>query len=210
MRQGTRGLSGIATGIVSVACAGALVAGTASGVSAARVGFAGADTAWVAMNPADDLDGLFAELKAARDPAHAEAIEDRIWQIWSKSGNAGVDSLFEIGMIAILHGDYSSALAFFEQVTERAPNFAEGWNKRASVEYQLGDLDAALRDVERTLAIERRHFGAMSGRALIYIAVGDDKDALQMFERALAINPASIGLRRQVQRLRDKLGFRAV
>jgi tetratricopeptide (TPR) repeat protein len=203
-------LGRIATAVVVVACAGAMVAGTASGVNAARVGFAGADTAWVALNPADDLDDLFAQLKATRDPGHAEAIEDRIWQIWSKSGDTGVDSLFQIGMIAILHGDYPSALAFFEQVTERAPNFAEGWNKRASVEYQLGDFDAALRDVERTLTIERRHFGAMSGRALIYIAVGDDKDALRMFERALSINPASIGLQRQVQRLRDKLGFRAV
>jgi tetratricopeptide (TPR) repeat protein len=193
MRHASDGLGRAA---VVLALASVLVAGSAPGTP--NFGL-----------PDDGLDDLFSRLREARSAQEAARIEDRIYELWSRSGNAEVDSIFRTAMVAVVNGEYRTALLDFEEVTRRAPHFAEGWNKRASVEYQLGDYEAAVRDIDRTLELERRHFGAMSGRGLIHLANGDTQGALRMFERALSLNPASSGLKRQVDRLRSQLGYRS-
>jgi tetratricopeptide (TPR) repeat protein len=100
---------------------------------------------------------------------------------------------------------YDAALDAYDEVTEIAPDFAEGWNKRATVNYLIGDFDESISDVERTLSLEPRHFGALSGLALIALALGEEEQAIDAFEAALEIHPQMSGATRQIRALRAKL-----
>ena len=159
---------------------------------------------------ADSLDALFGALHRASTEQEARALEDRIWAIWSASGRADVDSLLSLGAAATVEGRYDDALERLDLVTGLAPGFAEGWNRRATVHYLRGDYEQALSDLDRTLALEPRHFGALAGRALVLLSLGDERSALVSFERVLALSPASLATRRQVERLRGRVGMRAV
>ena len=91
-----------------------------------------------------------------------------------------------------------------------APDFAEGWNKRATVHYLMGNYDKSLSDVAKTLALEPRHFGALSGRGLIYIELEDEKRALEAFEEALAIHPNLVSAAINAKALRERLRKREI
>lgn len=151
------------------------------------------------------LDLLFEQLKASPDPAAARSIESRIWAIWQHSDDRDVAALMLRGIAAMNRGEYDAALEVFGHVVEQAPQFAEGWNKRATVHYLRGEYAASMRDVQRTLALEPRHFGALSGMGLIFMATGDDEGALQAFEEVLRIAPQAEDTRQQIRRLRRKL-----
>ncbi len=109
------------------------------------------------------------------------------------------------GIEAMSRGNYEAALSAFSRVVEAEPDFAEGWNKRATVYYLMGDFGASVRDVERTLTLEPRHFGALSGLGLIYLVVGEDLPALKAFEAALEVNPYLRGARKHSEELRRRL-----
>src|SRR6476646_8072318 len=81
------------------------------------------------------------------------------------------------------------AMPILDDIVMRAPDWAEGWNKRATVLYILGEQDRSLADIEHVLALEPRHFGALSGIGLIRIAKGQPREALAAYRRALAVNP---------------------
>ena len=85
------------------------------------------------------------------------------------------------------------------------PDFAEAWNKRATVHYLMGDYVASVHDIQQTLALERRHFGALSGLGMIYEAIGRPSAALRSFEAALAINPHLDATRQRIEELRREL-----
>ena len=156
------------------------------------------------------LDGLFAKLKAAPDVTQARDIERQIWIIWMDSGRKDVNQLMSSGVQELVHHRLDAALKTFDQVVEMAPDFAEGWNKRATVEYLQDDLDDSVRDIRRTLALEPRHFGALSGMGLIFLERGDDAGALGAFEQVLKLNPQAVGARQRVKELRKKLRDQAV
>ena len=103
-------------------------------------------------------------------------------------------------------GDLDSAIAEFDALVSVAPNFAEGWNKRATALYLAGRYTESVRDIQRTLALEPRHFGALSGLGTIYLIIANDRGALDAFEAVLALNPHLEGVRRQVESLRNDLG----
>ena len=151
------------------------------------------------------LDGLFERLQHTPDPAEARALEQRIWGIWLESDDAAVDRLMQQGLAALQGQHYATALEAFDHMVQRAPEFAEGWNKRATVHYLLGDWRASVRDIQRTLALEPRHFGALFGLGLIYDALDEPEAALQSFEATLALNPHSESTRQMVERLRRQL-----
>lgn len=151
------------------------------------------------------LDQLFARLKASPSARKAQAIEQTIWRLWTHAGIEKVDAEMAAGALAMAVGEYKAALRSFDAVVKMAPDFAEGWNKRATVEYLLGDFDASVGDIERTLALEPRHFGALSGLGLIYLAIGKERAAIRVFEGALAIHPHLPGARTRIKRLRSKL-----
>jgi len=154
---------------------------------------------------APELDGLFGALKVAGSAAEASVVEGRIWRLWGRSGDPQVDALLDEGILAMESGALAVAIERFSEVVRRAPGFAEGWNKRATAHYLHDDLAASMTDIERTLALEPRHFGAISGMGLIFLRRGDPVGALDAFERVLEIHPRSSSARVHVKRLRERL-----
>jgi len=150
------------------------------------------------------LDDLFSRLSAA-GAGEAHTIERSIWNIWAESSDEAISTLMDQGVTAMARGDLSGALGKFDQIVTIAPDFAEGWNKRATVFYMIGDFPESLHDIERTLALEPRHFGALSGRGLVYVELGEDELALESFEAALAINPRLTGAGKNAEILRKRL-----
>jgi tetratricopeptide (TPR) repeat protein len=154
------------------------------------------------------LPALFQQLKDAKTPDDARAVELRIWEIWTLSGRDDVDKLMREGTTALTRHRLDDALADFDRVVKMAPDFAEGWNKRATVRWLMDDLAGSVRDIQRTLALEPRHFGALSGMGLIFMERGDARGALEAFEAVLRIYPLSPGVRERVDALRKLLGDR--
>jgi tetratricopeptide (TPR) repeat protein len=135
------------------------------------------------------LEGLFASLLAAPGPAEAQQIEGLIWRVWVESDDGAVRGLMHDGIQAMNRGDHRHALGKFDQMVLIAPDFAEGWNKRATVHYLLGNYERSLADIAKALDLEPRHFGALSGRGLVYVKLEDERRALEAFEAALEIHP---------------------
>ncbi len=160
--------------------------------------------AWCDQND-PRLDQLFALLVEAPDVEPARAVEQRIWSLWLESDDRAVTLLMRQGMAAMARDDLGAALRAFDQVVKIAPDYAEGWNKRATVHYLRGDFGASLADIRKTLALEPRHFGALSGRGLVYVALGDEVRALEAFEAALEIHPNLYAAKRNAEILRKRL-----
>lgn len=163
---------------------------------------------WPRHAPADQLDkrldALFGKLKSAA-PADAQTVEKTIWKIWAETADIDARFPFARGLEAMGEENYREALDFFTETTRRAPNFAEAWNKRATVAYLMGDYAQSVSDIERTLALEPRHFGALSGLGLINLALDRDAQALKAFEAALAVNPHMPAVQARVKELKEKL-----
>ncbi|MDA7947273.1 MAG: tetratricopeptide repeat protein, partial [Hyphomicrobiaceae bacterium] len=134
------------------------------------------------------LNDLFTALKTS-EAVEAVAAERKIWAIWLETPDRKIRELLDVGIIHMNGGANAEALKSFDEIVALAPDFAEGWNKRATVHYLLGNFDASLADIEKTLALEPRHFGALSGRGLIYSKLEDLEKALTAFEAALDIHP---------------------
>jgi len=156
----------------------------------------------VARQDDPKLDDLFDQLQLVESPHQAVNLTHLIWGIWSASGSATTDLLFRRGAKALATGDLAGALTRFTAVTEIDPEFAEGWNKRATVLFMMGDLEGSIADVRRTLALEPRHFGALSGLGMIYSAQDKYDEAVAAFRRALAANPHLPGARESIKRLK--------
>jgi tetratricopeptide (TPR) repeat protein len=151
------------------------------------------------------LDGLFERLRHTPDPVEARALEQRIWGLWLETDDAAVNRLMQQGVLALQGQRYPVALQAFDRMVEQAPRFAEGWNKRATVHYLMGNWRASVRDIQRTLALEPRHFGALFGLGLIYDALEEPEAALRSFEATLALNPHSESTRQMIEQLRRQL-----
>jgi tetratricopeptide (TPR) repeat protein len=151
------------------------------------------------------LDALFERLQETRSPLEARMTEQQIWQVWLESGNAAVDRLMAQGIVAMREEHYDDALRAFDRMVGQAPDFAEAWNKRATVHYLLGNWTASVLDIERTLALEPRHFGALFGLGLIYDALEQPEAALRSYEATLQLNPNSESARTRIEELRRQL-----
>jgi tetratricopeptide (TPR) repeat protein len=151
------------------------------------------------------LPDLFADLASAASVEDAFRIESRIWDIWTRHDEAKIDALMSAGRRKMQPGAYDEALAIFNKIVAEAPDFAEGWNKRATLLYLIGDLEGSVRDIESTLALEPRHFGALAGLGLIYRAINKPKSALKAFEKVLEISPQSLSVRLHIKQLRAEL-----
>ncbi len=141
----------------------------------------------------ESLDILFGQLRGSNMLA-ANPIEQKIWEIWERplSDTAGV--LMGQAERASNAREADAARAVLDQVIASYPDMAEGWNKRATLLYLKGDYDAALKDLDKTLELEPRHFGALAGRGLIFQAQEKWAEALKSYREALAINPAMDGV----------------
>ena len=151
------------------------------------------------------LDGLFERLQTTSNPAEARALEQRIWRLWLEADDAGLNRLMQQGIVAMSDQRYATALQTFDRMVEQAPEFAEGWNKRATVHFLMGNWQASVRDIQQTLALEPRHFGALFGLGMIYDALEQPEAALRSFEATLELNPHSESTRLRVEELRRQL-----
>jgi tetratricopeptide (TPR) repeat protein len=151
------------------------------------------------------LEELFDRLRATADPLEAQIIEVQIWRIWTDSGRDDINTLVEEGSRFMAQGLLKEAIAIFDRVVTNLPEFAEGWNKRATAHYLNGDYTASMIDIERTLALEPRHFGAISGMGLIFMVRGDEANALRAFEEVLKVHPHARGAKAHVEELYKKL-----
>jgi tetratricopeptide (TPR) repeat protein len=138
---------------------------------------------------AQRLDELFARLKATKDEQEGDGAVAEIWRVWLRSGAPELDEKMEQASRLMGAGLATLALPVLDGIVERAPGWAEAWNKRATALYLAGEHDRSLADIERVLALEPRHFGALAGLGLIHIARGQHREALAAYRRALAVNP---------------------
>ena len=137
-------------------------------------------------------------------PQEAAEVDQRIWLLWLHSEDKAVNRLLAQGVIAMQRGALDRAPDRFDEIVERAPDFAEGWNKRATVLYMMGRHRDSVADVQQVLNLEPRHYGALSGLGMILVAIGQEEDALEWLRRALELNPYLDGIRL----LADELGER--
>jgi tetratricopeptide (TPR) repeat protein len=151
------------------------------------------------------LPALFQILLDTTNPMEASQATMLIWSIWIESGDDAVDQLVEDGQDAAASGDLDRAIAIFDEVVAKLPGFSEGWNRRATFLYLARQFERSAEDVERVLALEPRHFGALSGLGLIRMEQGDARAALEAFQRALAVNPHLPAARFHIDQLRRAL-----
>ncbi|MDE2447120.1 MAG: tetratricopeptide repeat protein [Alphaproteobacteria bacterium] len=138
---------------------------------------------------AAQLDRLFGELHPAVTKREPDKIIADIWQIWGRNDSPTAEWLIREGTAAMNAGEFDAAEKVFIQLIESYPNFAEGWNKRATLYYMVGRYDASLVDIQHVLDLEPRHFGALAGKAAILRAQGKTKEALAVLREVLVINP---------------------
>ena len=142
-------------------------------------------------------------VKALRDPDEdtRNQAEQALWRIWARSGDPEVDRLYQAGIEQMNAADLQQSIATFTRIIELKPDFAEGWNKRATLYFLAGELRKSLADCDEVMKRNPYHFGALSGYALIYIRLEYYDRALEYSRRALEVNPNMDGVRRNVDLL---------
>jgi tetratricopeptide (TPR) repeat protein len=156
------------------------------------------------------LPTLFKFLKSAQHSDQAGPVEDRIWEIWSMTGDPKLDRLMATSSAAMERGDYQGALLDIDRILKARPDFAEGWNKRATVYFLMGDYQQAIADIDRTLELEPRHFGALSGLGMSNLKLGRDAAAADAFRRLLTIDPLYPNARRNLKLALDALSRNSI
>ena len=147
---------------------------------------------------------LFRSLKSTENVSKASVFESKIWHIWMKHHDPEVESAMFQGLEAMKLQLFEQAFGHFSLLIKLAPDYAEGWNKRATVLYLMGRFKESEADVLRTLELEPRHFGALSGQGLIRIALHDWTGAIYFLESALKINPHMHGVIMNLKYARQK------
>jgi len=158
----------------------------------------------------NNLDFLFDALKAAPDDSSAKAVEERIWALWLASGSDTANLLMTRVTSAVEAKDLDLALKLLDALIDLRPDYVEAWNRRATIYYMKNDYGRALADIRQVLAREPRHFGAMSGLGLIMQEFGDDKRALDVYRRALAVHPHLQRIPDLVKTLSEKIEGRNI
>jgi tetratricopeptide (TPR) repeat protein len=138
---------------------------------------------------ARQLDALFAALRTAKAEEEGDAVVAEIWRVWLQSGRTELDAAMQQAVNFIGLGLGALAMPILDDILAQAPDWAEAWNKRATLLYMMGEHDRSLADIDRVLALEPRHFGALAGIGLIRMAKGEPRAALAAFRRALTVNP---------------------
>ena len=135
------------------------------------------------------LEDLFEILSTTESDVQINEVTSSIWDIWYETNDPLIEADFYRGLESMRTGDLLMAVAFFTRVIDKNPNFAEGWNKRATVYYMLGKFDASMMDIHETLKLEPRHFGAMDGMGLIFIHLEQFDKAIDIYDQMLKIFP---------------------
>ena len=138
------------------------------------------------------LNNLFKKLNETENQDEIRDLISDIWNIWYEVDDPKVIEYFEKGIQAMNLRNYPLAIRFFNNLIEEDPNFAEGWNKRATVHFMMGNFDQSMQDIIKTLELEPRHFGALDGMGLIFIHQGQFQQATDVYDKMLEIFPFSV------------------
>ncbi|MFO1184534.1 MAG: tetratricopeptide repeat protein [Bauldia sp.] len=165
-----------------------------------------------AANLANDqrLNLLFDALKNAQSERDGTAIENQIVRIWLDSGDAKTNLQMEWAIEAMDNRSYDLALDYLNAVVAAKPDYMEAWNKRATLFYMMGRYQESLRDIAETLAREPRHFGALAGRGMVQLQLGNEEAALEAFRQALAVDPQLTNIELAVRSLEIRLKQRRI
>ena len=156
------------------------------------------------------LDGLFQTLQHSQDSDELLEVEASIWEIWYDSGVAEIDTMMLEAGELVSFGKLAAAETIYANVIEQAPTFSEGWNRRATVRFYQRDYDGSLEDIEQTLILEPRHFGAIWGLGMIMGVQQDYQRAIIAFEKLLEIKPNAHDARPRIERLKQELARQSV
>jgi len=151
------------------------------------------------------LDNLFADLKRERNEKAAERIAGQIWEEWFKSGSASIDLMMMWAQNAMEAQKYDVALDFLDEIITLQPTYAEGWNRRATLHFMMSNYSKSMSDIDHTLSLEPRHFGALSGMAQILKASGNKELALKAYQQVLEIYPMMRSAQNEVATLSEEL-----
>jgi tetratricopeptide (TPR) repeat protein len=157
-----------------------------------------------------NLDFLFGALKIAPDDTSAKAIEERIWALWVISRSDTANLLMTRVKTALEAQDTDLAIKLLDSIVRIKPDYLEAWNRRATLYYMKKDYGHSLADIREVLKREPRHFGALAGLGLIMQDIGDDKQALEVYRRALAVHPRLQRIPDIVKTLQEKIEGRDI
>ncbi len=141
-------------------------------------------------NHQKEIDRLFIQLKSAIDFENSKKIEDQIWKLWvTHPSKNGLTKLLADGSSAMMDNKLETAYDKFTEVIELDPNWAEAWNKRATVLYLMGKYELSQADIDKVLQLEKRHFGALSGQGLVQSALKNYQKAIDSYIEAHKVHP---------------------
>ena len=151
----------------------------------------------------DELNKLFEELKIKNSVVTFE-IEQKIWKIWSTHPEKkNLTSLLAEGSDLVNQNKLYEAEAIFTKVIKLDPNWAEAWNKRATVLYLLGEFQKSQNDIDKVLKLEERHFGALAGQGLVNIELENYEKALESYKEAMRIYPSMNSPKIMIKQIKD-------
>lgn len=156
---------------------------------------------WIAENGKFADADLLHERLRDEEPLLRAAAEQGLWALWTRSGDPAIDKLLAIGTELMSNGAYAEAIDVFSDVIQRAPDFAEGWNKRATAYFLAGEYRKSIADCEEVFKRNPKHFGALSGDGQNWLALGELDKALEYLRRALAVNPNMDGVAEMIRRI---------
>ena len=162
------------------------------------------------LTKAQKLDALFLDLKKAESQAVAEGVANRIWEAWNNSGSDSINLLMKWSQDAMDGQKFPVALDFLDQVVVLKPDFAEGWNRRATLHFMMNNYAKSMADIDKTLQLEPRHFGALAGMGHIFLVLEKKELALRAYERALDVYPMMRAVQKQVGDIADELSGSAL
>lgn len=150
--------------------------------------------AWIASHGTQADAPVLKERLTDDSPLVRTVAEQGLWELWSRSGDDGVDALLARGVGEMRAGDLDASIATFSAVIERKPDFAEGWNKRATARFLAGDFRRSLADCDEVMKRNPLHFGALAGYGQIYFQLEQYEKAIEYWRRALDVNPNMAGV----------------
>ena len=159
---------------------------------------------WIANRGTMEDAGLLHERLRDESGLVRSYAEQGLWLLWSRSGDAAIDRLMAAGGEVMQGGRYDEAVEKFTSVIKAKPQFAEGWNKRATAYYLAGEYDKSIADCREVLKRNPLHFGALSGLGQIYTKLERYDEALKWFRKALDVNPNMVGVEMNIERLKEK------
>ena len=158
-----------------------------------------------------ELNQLFEQLKKSDDISIALEIEMKIWSIWSKHPTQEkLTQSLSKGSELMTEGELESAYKIFSTIIDSAPNWAEGWNKRATVLYLMGRYYDSLNDIDEVLKLESKHFGALSGQGLVQIKLGNYEKAIKSYQTVQKIYPLIRAAKVMIPQLRKLIKDEAI